>query len=951
MGQCGPEAVTREILEAFLQCPYKAHLLQTGASLAQSDYAVAIAAVRSEVRALAVRKLNAHKQVAMWDREIMTPGRHQPAPDVAIGPRIDVDGFRIRLDGIRKAAGASTLGDFHYEPMLFREGRTAREGDRRLLAAHAVLLSRFQGRMPSRGIVCHGATARSTQVRFPAEPRAAERLLSEVASLQDRPPRLFLNRHCGVCEFRRQCHDQAVKEDNLSLLRGLGEKRIKACARRGILTLTQLAHTFRPVRRGKRTSCERRQRYHALQALAIRDRRVYVLGSLSVPAGGSSVYLDIEGNPLEGYAYLIGIIVVDSDGGEQQHSLWADSPAEERVIFERLLDLMSQHGDATVFCYGSYEAKFLERMRRNSRRKRAVDTFAARLVNVLSVVYRSLYFPTYSNSLKDVASCLDFSWKAPDASGAQSVAWRLRWERTGDAGLKARLVDYNLDDCTALRKVTEFIRVLSSGAEQVVAGSSGPPMSTVDEFDKLAVAPKWQRNRFAHSDYDYVNDRAQFDYQRQRVFVRTSRRLRKAVRKASLHENRKLPAREIDVKASKCPDCGCKNPERLPDDVVVKGFRRKRKRSFDLALASGGIKRLIYECRPAIYQCSECGLRFTPERFQRLAKHFHGLMSWAVFQHVAHGTSGGALAAMFDEFFGLHVTRQEIHGFKALMARRYRTASERIFSRMLAGPVLHVDETEVRLRSGRAYVWVFASLEEVAFLLRPNREGAFLKDALADFKGVLVSDFYAAYDSLECPQQKCLVHLIRDINQEILSNPFDGELNDIAAQFGALLRAVVATVDEYGLKRCHLVRHTRDADAFFDVLAGYAFSSEAALTLQKRLLKSRDKLFTFVRHDGVPWNNAVAENAIKHLARYRERTAGVLTEDGLAVYLVLLGLYITCRLKGLSFLKFLLSKSRDVDAFARNPRARPRQGIEVYPKGFGPRWGGRSSERIARAAG
>jgi hypothetical protein len=44
---------------------------------------------------------------------------------------------------------------------------------------------------------------------------------------------------------------------------------------------------------------------------------------------------------------------------------------------------------------------------------------------------------------------------------------------------------------------------------------------------------------------------------------------------------------------------------------------------------------------------------------------------------------------------------------------------------------------------------------------------------LKDFRGVLVSDFYAAYDSLTCEQQKCLIHLIRDMNTD-LSFPSKG---------------------------------------------------------------------------------------------------------------------------------------------------------------------------------
>jgi hypothetical protein len=97
---------------------------------------------------------------------------------------------------------------------------------------------------------------------------------------------------------------------------------------------------------------------------------------------------------------------------------------------------------------------------------------------------------------------------------------------------------------------------------------------------------------------------------------------------------------------------------------------------------------------------------------------------------------------------------------------------------------------------------------------------------------------------------------------------------------------------------------------------------------------NRDKLFTFLRHDGVAWNNNAAENAIKRFAYYREGTVGRLTGAGLADYLVLLSIYQTCRYRGVSFLKFLLSRERDVDAFCEHPRRkRWRSLIEVYPSG------------------
>ncbi len=155
--------------------------------------------------------------------------------------------------------------------------------------------------------------------------------------------------------------------------------------------------------------------------------------------------------------------------------------------------------------------------------------------------------------------------------------------------------------------------------------------------------------------------------------------------------------------------------------------------------------------------------------------------------------------------------------------------------------------------------------------------------------------------------------------------------------FGALLRSVVETIDEHGLKRHHLKKHDRAVMRFFTGLENQSFQSEVAATLRERLLRNRNKLFTFVQYDGVSWNNNSAENAIKQFAYYRHKTKGLLTEQGLSDYLVLLSLYQTCRYKGVSFFKFFLSKERDIDAFCQGRRKKRRDEIEVYPKGFIPK--------------
>jgi hypothetical protein len=165
---------------------------------------------------------------------------------------------------------------------------------------------------------------------------------------------------------------------------------------------------------------------------------------------------------------------------------------------------------------------------------------------------------------------------------------------------------------------------------------------------------------------------------------------------------------------------------------------------------------------------------------------------------------------------------------------------------------------------------------------------------------------------------------MRDMNQELLNNPFDTELQSITGPFGTLLREIVVDIDRHGLKHQHLGKHERGVDKYFQSLATRTFRSEAAEALRDRLLKYRDKLFTFLRHDGVPWNNNDAENAVRQFAYYRDGNTGRLKEAGLKDYLVLLSLYQTCRYRGISFLKFLLSRERDLDTFGQ-PRRRRRR--------------------------
>ncbi|MFQ5688474.1 MAG: transposase [Candidatus Scalindua sp.] len=126
------------------------------------------------------------------------------------------------------------------------------------------------------------------------------------------------------------------------------------------------------------------------------------------------------------------------------------------------------------------------------------------------------------------------------------------------------------------------------------------------------------------------------------------------------------------------------------------------------------------------------------------------------------------------------------------------------------------------------------------------------------------------------------------------------------------MRNIVKTIDIYALKKRYLHKHVKDVEVFYEKILNEDYESELAISWQKRFKRNKGKLFNFMNYDGIPWNNNNAENAIKPLAKYRARAKGILREEGVKNYLVLLSIQQTCKYRGVNFLEFLKSKEKSI---------------------------------------
>src|ERR1017187_9357469 len=172
------------------------------------------------------------------------------------------------------------------------------------------------------------------------------------------------------------------------------------------------------------------------------------------------------------------------------------------------------------------------------------------------------------------------------------------------------------------------------------------------------------------------------------------------------------------------------------------------------------------------------------------------------------------------------------------------------------------------------------------------------------------------------------------LERRCLEAPFRRRVETTLRAFTLLLKPMVESIDRFGLKSRFLKKHLPSVKRFYREINESNLQSEGATKVRERLERNRDKLFTFLSYDGVPWNNNNAEHAVKPFAKLRHIIGGVTTEKGVRDYLVPLSICQTCKYIGVDFLDFMLSGERDVHAFADN---RARTKTTVRPDKLGGR--------------
>ena len=374
------------------------------------------------------------------------------------------------------------------------------------------------------------------------------------------------------------------------------------------------------------------------------------------------------------------------------------------------------------------------------------------------------------------------------------------------------------------------------------------------------------------------------------------RRRKKPGRKPGHHGSRRGQPDKVDRvekhRLSRCPDCSGK----------VKKCNSSRDRY---------VEEILQDVRTEVIQhvihrdwCPQCRKMVEPVVPDALPKATigNGIVVLSAWLHFSLGNT----ISQILEVFNFHLQFKMSQG--GLVQMWHRLADilfawyEEIMEDIQKAGVLHGDETGWRVNGKTHWLWCFTSHGATIFTVERSRAGPVVLEFIKEcFRGVLVSDFWYAYNVLSCAKQKCLVHLLRDLERVWKAKDSSGDWPAFCKKLKRLIRDAIRLrkrMDELTPAAYH--RRCGRIEKRLQLLIDRPWSNREARRLIKRLRRHQHELFTFLTNPEVPFDNNFGERTIRGAVVMRKNSYNNRSERGAKTQSVLMSVFFTLKQRGLN---------------------------------------------------
>ncbi len=372
---------------------------------------------------------------------------------------------------------------------------------------------------------------------------------------------------------------------------------------------------------------------------------------------------------------------------------------------------------------------------------------------------------------------------------------------------------------------------------------------------------------------------------------------------------RREPTQTVEHACDNCPDCG---------RALCGGWEYSRHQVVEIPAITVDVVDHIVLAR----HCGVCGKDCIPEvdlsqKVLGQSHYGHRLVSLIAYLRCIARLPQQAIVQLLGGGLGLQISVGQISELLHRVAKAGQANYDGLRDSIRTSPYVHADETGWREDGQNGYIWSFSTPCVRYFVYDKSRGHQVPESVLgADFRGVLVSDFYSGYNYYLGPHQRCWVHLLRDVHELKQKYPLVGVL-EWAAKLRDIYERAKAFSSECPKARC-AARLAFQAEVL-ELAMPYVEACLPQSVLAKRLVAFEAELFTFVEHPAVPSQNNAAERSVRPRVIARKISGGTRSSAGSTTMAVLSSLFETWRLLG----KNALEACRDMLIGSQQPMVEP----------------------------
>lgn len=262
------------------------------------------------------------------------------------------------------------------------------------------------------------------------------------------------------------------------------------------------------------------------------------------------------------------------------------------------------------------------------------------------------------------------------------------------------------------------------------------------------------------------------------------------------------------------------------------------------------------------------------------------------------GLPHGKIADVFDQLFGIPVTRGACAQIVLRAGQRLEPAYQDILEQLKASPHITPDETGWRVGGHPAWLHVGVGEQATAYFIDPHRSADALQRAIGiDWEGIFTHDAWSSYDRfLEAIHQRCVAHPLARARR--LLDIQVGAARRFPRQVIDLFQESLAVRD-----RClaghrsaaRLYRAHEDYTARLLDLCAHPRVNALNQRLADHLAKHGEQWFLFLIDPSIPATNYRAEQALRPAVVNRKVWGGNRTWAGASAQMVITSVLTTCK--------------------------------------------------------